>query len=356
MRRLFMKKSKEIIGLPVMSIEDGIQIGSVQDLVINPKQKNVEILLLDEKNTEAEMLKGCPYLSIEAVGDYAVTVKSLDRIIDVLNVNSLKELTSNEIYIYECKVITNKGEFLGNATEFSINLENGQIEKIHYQIDGGDENSVDINDVITIGTELIVIEQSAEKPSEKTESKPSESTQPASEQTETAPQEKAENTGIKTPATEPQKADLKDESADISKGTQNLSSGTGSEAVKEYEKMEEMIQKESETTQPKSSTPPSKESAKPDAEAGKTLDNKEEAKTTEKSPEKTEKKQGKEPEDKLMQQQKQYVLGKTLIRDIKSDDGEVLAHENEVITEEIFQKLYEAGSQKIVEAMTYVKD
>jgi len=352
-----MKKSKEVIGLPVMSIEDGIQIGSVQDLVINPKQKNVEILLMDEKNTDAETLKGCPYLSIEAVGDYAVTVKSLDRIIDVLNVNSLKDLASNEIYIYECKVITNKGEFLGNATEFSINLENGQIEKIHYQIDGGDENSVDIKEVITIGKELIVIEQGAEKASEKTESKPSESTQqPAPEQPESAPQQKVENTGVETPGTEVPKADVKDESTDISKGSQNISSGKGSEAVKEYEKMEEMIQKESETAQPKSSTPPPKESAKPDAEKGKTLDNKEESKTTEKSAEITEKKQSKEPEDKLMQQQKQYVLGKTLIRDIKSDDGTVLAHENEVITEETFQKLYEAGSQKIVEAMTYVKD
>ena len=348
-----MKKSKEVIGLPVMSIEDGIQIGSVQDLVINPKQKNVEILLMDEKNTDAETLKGCPYLSIEAVGDYAVTVKSLDRIIDVLNVNSLKDLASNEIYIYECKVITNKGEFLGNATEFSINLENGQIEKIHYQIDGGDENSVDIKEVITIGKELIVIEQGAEKASEKTESKPSESTQPAPEQPESAPQQKVENTGVETPGTEVPKADVKDESTDISKGSQNISSGKGSEAVKEYEKMEEMVQKESQATQTKS-PPHSKSDAKPNE--GKALDNKEETITTDKPSEKKEKTQSKEPEDKLMQQQKQYVLGKTLLRDIKSDDGEILAHENEVITEEIFQKLYEAGSQKIVEAMTYVKD
>ncbi len=45
-----------------------------------------------------------------------------------------------------------------------------------------------------------------------------------------------------------------------------------------------------------------------------------------------------------------------MIRDIKDENGEILAKENEKVTDEVFYRLYNAGPQKIVEAMTYVKD
>ena len=76
-----MKKSKEIIGAPVISISEGIQIGSVKGLVVNPQQKNVEFLLLDELQ-EGKELKGLSFRSAEG-NEFAVTVQNSNVIVDL---------------------------------------------------------------------------------------------------------------------------------------------------------------------------------------------------------------------------------------------------------------------------------
>ena len=42
-----MKKRQEIIGLPVYSIIDGIKVGQVQDLVVNPEEGRVDFVLVN---------------------------------------------------------------------------------------------------------------------------------------------------------------------------------------------------------------------------------------------------------------------------------------------------------------------
>ena len=42
-----MKKSQEIIGLPVFSVVDGREVGQVKDLVINPEEGVVEYVLVN---------------------------------------------------------------------------------------------------------------------------------------------------------------------------------------------------------------------------------------------------------------------------------------------------------------------
>ena len=105
-----MKKSKEIIGAPVISISEGIQIGSVKGLVVNPQQKNVEFLLLDELQ-EGKELKGLSFRSAEGVGEFAVTVQNSNVIVDLMKISLLKELVQKGIQVLGTKVVTRKGKF-----------------------------------------------------------------------------------------------------------------------------------------------------------------------------------------------------------------------------------------------------
>ena len=50
------------------------------------------------------------------------------------------------------------------------------------------------------------------------------------------------------------------------------------------------------------------------------------------------------------------MIGKTLLKDLKADDGEVLAWENQVITEEIFNRIYRLGAQKLMELAMSVRE
>jgi len=45
-----MKKTQEIIGLPVFAILDGKKIGQVKDLVINPEEGKVDFILVSNRN------------------------------------------------------------------------------------------------------------------------------------------------------------------------------------------------------------------------------------------------------------------------------------------------------------------
>ena len=52
-----------------------------------------------------------------------------------------------------------------------------------------------------------------------------------------------------------------------------------------------------------------------------------------------------DPAEIFVQRQRQYLIGKTLLKDFKLNDGEVIAWENQVITEELFDRL-PAGRSK----------
>lgn len=279
-----MKKSKEIIGSPVISIADGIQIGSIKGLVVNPQQKTVELLLLDEKKEEKE-LKGIPFLSAEAVGEFAVTVEDKNAVVDALKVGILREMIQKDVDVIGTKVITKKGKYLGDVTEYSFDPETGKIGKFYFQSEGQLEKSIAAQNVITIGKEILVVEE-------------------------------------------------------------DLSSvlHSGGEEISEAGKRENFTMGDERLPEEKSvSSPP---------EQSKPSDSVNDIKTSFVS----ESKSNLDPAGIFVQRQRQSLIGKTLIKDIKSDDGEIIAPENAVITEELFNRIYEMGAQKLMELAVSVRE
>lgn len=127
-----MKKSKELIGAPVISISEGMQIGTVKGLIVNPQQKNVEFLLLDEPDTGKD-LKGLSFLSAEGIGEYAVTVQDKNVLVDIYKIGILKELVQKDIQVLGTKIVTKKGKYLGDVVEFSIDTTSGELAEVFYK-------------------------------------------------------------------------------------------------------------------------------------------------------------------------------------------------------------------------------
>jgi len=63
-----------------------------------------------------------------------------------------------------------------------------------------------------------------------------------------------------------------------------------------------------------------------------------------------------DPADIFIQRQRQFLIGKTLLKDLQSKEGEVIAWENEVVTEELFEKAHKIGAQKIMELAMSVRE
>ena len=275
-----MKKSKEIINLPVISISEGIQIGTVKSLVINPQQKKSEFLILDDLDGDNE-LRGLSFLSAVAVGDFAVTVQNGNEIIDLQKISVLQDLVRKDIQLIGTNVVTKKGNFLGEVAEYSIHTESGELAEVYYDDTSGKEKSLAAASIITIGKEVLIVEDdSASAP-----------------------------------------APSKEETGNFKKGDEGSAVLTPAAAAIEQEKVE-------------IDTQVTVESDIPVFEAEGNLD----------------------PAEIFVRRQQQYLIGKTLFKDIKMDDGEIIAWENEIITEELFERVYQLGTQKLMELAMSVRE
>lgn len=370
-----MKKSKEIVGLSVISISEGLEIGQVKGLLVNPKEKNIEFLLLDEKGFSSE-LKGIPFLSAEAIGEFAVIVDTKSGIIDIMKVGILRDAFNLDVDIIGIKVITTKGRYLGDVTEYSVDAGEGAIQSFFYQSkEDNTEYSIPAANVITVGKEALIVEDKekgskVEPSKEEAPKSPAEKTEVKEEVSPSfsAPvaEEKSQETTEPKAAAEPEpkvEEEIQEKSPEEVKETPKKPAPRVNDVISEYKKTDQL--KDEQVKPEESAVPaetpsmsekaPEKPAETPSAPPSTPKEVKA-APAAQQAAQEKPKSGDKGTVNKLVEQQKQYVLGKTLIRDIKDDNGEVIAKENETVTDEIFMNLYKAGPNKVVEAMTYVKD
>ncbi|SFG99575.1 Uncharacterized protein YrrD, contains PRC-barrel domain [Desulfotomaculum arcticum] len=155
-----MRKSKQFLNLPVISLEEGTQIGLIKGLIVNPASKKVIALAVDQKGWFNDQ-KFIPYGKIHSVGDDAVTV---NHSAIVQKGNSLSEiigLVKEKNNINGVRIITENGTMLGQVDDYYVNLASGDI--VGMEFGGGYLSGVysgsaflDIDHVLTIGKEMIV--------------------------------------------------------------------------------------------------------------------------------------------------------------------------------------------------------
>ncbi|HHU76415.1 MAG TPA: hypothetical protein GXZ24_05935 [Firmicutes bacterium] len=283
-----MKKSKEIIGSPIISIQEGIQIGVTKGLVINPQQKNIEFLLLDEPG-EGEKLRGLSYRSAQGVGEFAVTVEDSSIIVDLMKVGILRELVQKEIHLLGTKVVTRKGRLLGEVTEYAINTETGELAEVFFSAKGETEQSLPASSIITIGKEVLIVENG-----------------------------------------ETDKVAADDNLPPIVEGKENFERGNDGSTLK--------------------GEIPAVEKSRIDHDFAAL------SSAAERDLLRSEPQGDSDPTEIFMQRQRQYLIGKTLFKDFKTVDGEVIAWENQIITEELLDRVYQLGTQKLMELAMSVRD
>jgi len=160
-----MKKSQEIIGLPVFSIVEGRKIGQVKDLVINPEEGRVEFILVSNGSwyVGARVL---PYKAVMGVGEHAVTTESENLMAMINETSSANSLLQRNIEVKGNRLLTNKGNLIGVISEYQINEDSGKIVSLEYK-SAQDETRIDIvqaDDVLTYGADVVVIKEKAPNP------------------------------------------------------------------------------------------------------------------------------------------------------------------------------------------------
>lgn len=154
-----MKNSLEIISQPIISISEGNQIGNVKSIVINPEKGSVDFLTIEHEDWQVSV-KAIPFKKVIGIGEYAITVENDNAVIDLNEIPIANTLVNKKIKITNTKVMTRKGQLLGEVSEYYIDEENGNIIAMQLGV-GGKDIILKAEAVLTFGKDILVVVENA---------------------------------------------------------------------------------------------------------------------------------------------------------------------------------------------------
>ena len=288
-----MKKSIEIIGLPVISITEGRELGMSKTLLIDSKNGTIAAITIEDEDWYRGV-KLLPYSSVIAIGEDAVTVTNSENILTLEDAGDYEAMMDANIKIIGTKAITKSGTIQGKVVEIYVG-DNGKIEKCEIEARDGSLSEITSDQISIFGKQVTVIDSDLEKKTEIV-----------------APNAPAA-------AVEAPKAEAKPAEA------------PKAEPVKEAPKAEP--KQEAKPAEPKAVPAPApkaepKQEAKP---APKAEPAKAEAPKADPSIQMADKA--------TEERHRRFLLGKTVTRKITTDSGVVLVNEGDTVTEEVLQKV-----------------
>lgn len=306
-----MKKSVEIIGLPVISITEGRELGMSKSLLIDAPNGSVAAITIEDEDWYRGV-KLLPYSSVIAIGEDAVTITNSENILTLEDAGDYEAMMDANIKIIGTKAITKSGTIQGKVVEIYIG-DNGKIEKCEIEGRDGSLSEIVSEQISIFGKQVTVIDSDFEKKTEiiapiETPAVAAPKTEVPKAEIKEAPKAEAPKAEVKeAPKTEAPKVEVK-------------------EAPKtEVPKVEVKETPKTETPKaetPKAETPKPQVKEAPKAEAPKAVDTA--AQMADKATE---------------ERHRRFLLGKTVTKDIVSATGVVLAKTGDVVTEEILQKV-----------------
>ncbi len=286
-----MKKSVEIIGLPVISITEGRELGMSKTLLIDAKNGTIAAITIEDEDWYRGV-KLLPYSSVIAIGEDAVTVTNSENILTLEDAGDYEAMMDANIKIIGTKAITKSGTIQGKVVEIYVG-DNGKIEKCEIEGRDGSLSEISSDQISIFGKQVTVIDSDLEKKTEIVAPKA-----PAAAVEEPKAPVKAEEPAPEEPKAEPQKAAPKAEP------------------------------KEAKPAEPKAAP---KAEAKPEAKTAPKAEPKAEAKAADPSIQMADKA--------TEERHRRFLLGKTVTRKLTTDSGVVLVNEGDTVTEEVLQKV-----------------
>lgn len=301
-----MKKSVEIIGLPVISITEGRELGMSKSLLIDAPNGSVAAITIEDEDWYRGV-KLLPYSSVIAIGEDAVTITNSENILTLEDAGDYEAMMDANIKIIGTKAITKSGTIQGKVVEIYIG-DNGKIEKCEIEGRDGSLSEIVSEQISIFGKQVTVIDSDFEKKTEII-----------------AP---VETPAVAAPKTEAPKAEIK-EAPKAEAPKVEVKEAPKAEAPKtEAPKVEVKETPKTETPKaevkeaPKAEAPKPQVKEAPKTEAPKAVDAA--AQMADKATE---------------ERHRRFLLGKTVTKNIVSATGVVLAKTGDVVTEEILQKV-----------------
>lgn len=161
-----MKPSKKFLSLPIISLQEGQQIGYVKSLILDAGTKALAAIVVDTKGFFKDQ-RIIPYSKVVSVGEDAITIDTESHVEKTTNLPELLELVKDKLTIIGTKMVTETGKTLGIADEYYVDKATGKIAQI--EISGGKIEGflsgkafISADYITTLGHDVIITQKGSE--------------------------------------------------------------------------------------------------------------------------------------------------------------------------------------------------
>jgi len=156
-----MRKSREFISMPVISLEEGQNLGSVKGLVVDPAEKKVSALMIEPKGLFKEQ-RFIPFPRIKSIGADAIIVDHGSGVEKGAKLPDIIRLIKERVEIHGAKLVAENGAALGFVDDYFVDEDSGKLSGLEFAgkyIDSmlRGRAFLDISFVRTIGKEVVVV-------------------------------------------------------------------------------------------------------------------------------------------------------------------------------------------------------
>lgn len=159
-----MKKSEEILGLPIISISDGLEAGKVKSIIINAEKGAIDYFVVDN-GVQIFGAGLIPAAAVLGIGEYALTIENHDVITDINKMPDAIELLKKDVRVAGTEVMTKKGSLIGKINDIFVEEDNNCIISGLEFVGDITHNAVKLiprDSIITFGKKLTVVKDNVE--------------------------------------------------------------------------------------------------------------------------------------------------------------------------------------------------
>jgi uncharacterized protein YrrD len=155
------KRIEDLIGMPVVSISEGVRAGKLKGVELDPVQGRIAYLKVDAEGRRADGV--FPWEAVGSVGPDAITIDALASISETVPHADLPGLIS---YVGDRPVVTESGASLGHVHSYEVDETTGHILGYHIpaanilkRLSGRDIRFTQA-EIITFGRDAIIVRDS----------------------------------------------------------------------------------------------------------------------------------------------------------------------------------------------------
>jgi len=136
--------ARELLGMPILSIKDGMPVTSVRGILLDGENKCAAALICDKKRyVKDERL--LPFAAIQSLGEDAITVPQLSAIERSGSSAEWNKLLRRQVQLHGARVFTEGGRTLGQVEEYwldaagvivKLELSGGKLFSEHFCCEG----------------------------------------------------------------------------------------------------------------------------------------------------------------------------------------------------------------------------